>query len=184
MTLQLTRGSGYFRGFFLAKSVIGFPPDVYLSTADEGVQGAILGLPEEIAKEFPNEQMPLGNTISNITKLPALQDDGPAGGYCGRFSNRDQGPRVGSRERRGSMISHVWGSSWGSDDQGGDDLYRCGGRSFISNNNWSRNLRTREDDWLNGSRQSNQSSSSFRSKAFVISGDSAPLHKLRKRSAY
>ncbi|KAH8507099.1 hypothetical protein H0E87_009564, partial [Populus deltoides] len=41
------------------------------------VQGAVFDLPEEIAKELLNKQIPPGNTIAKITKLPALQDDGP-----------------------------------------------------------------------------------------------------------
>nr|CAN77581.1 hypothetical protein VITISV_015347 [Vitis vinifera] len=174
VTLQLTRDSGYSRGFLSARSVTGFLSDVYPTAADElgkiylvadeRVQGAVFDLPEEIAKELLNKQMPPGNTISKITKLPALQDDGPAGDYYGRFSNRDRSSRGGSRERRGSRISRGRGSSWGSDDDGGDDLNRRGGRSFRSNNNWSRNLRTSEDDWLIGGRRSNRSSSSFGSR--------------------
>ena len=93
-------------------------------------------------------------------QLPALQDDGPAGDYYGRFSNRDQGSRGGSRERRGgSRISRGRSSSWDSDNNDGDDLYRRGGRSFRSNNNSARNLRSSEVDWLIGGRRSNRSSS-------------------------
>lgn len=180
VTLQLTRDSGYSRGFLSARSVTGFLSDVYPTAADElgkiylvadeRVQGAVFDLPEEIAKELLNKQMPPGNTISKITKLPALQDDGPAGDYYGRFSNRDRSSRGGSRERRGSRISRGRGSSWGSDDDGGDDLNRRGGRSFRSNNNWSRNLRTSEDDWLIGGRRSNRSSSSFGSRERSFGG--------------
>lgn len=92
-------------------------------------------------------------------QLPALQDDGPAGDNYGRFSNRDRGSRGGFRERRGSRISRGRSSSWDANDDDGDDLYRRGGRSLRGNNNYSRNLRGNEDDWLIGGKRSNRSSS-------------------------
>ncbi|KAJ6980742.1 DEAD-box ATP-dependent RNA helicase 3 [Populus alba x Populus x berolinensis] len=81
-TLQLTRDPTYSRGFLSARSVTGFLSDVYPAAADEigkihliadeRVQGAVFDLPEEIAKELLNKQLPPGNTIEKITKLPAL----------------------------------------------------------------------------------------------------------------
>ncbi|RWR94471.1 DEAD-box ATP-dependent RNA helicase 3, chloroplastic isoform X1 [Cinnamomum micranthum f. kanehirae] len=162
VTLQLTREPGYSRGFFSARSVMGFLSDVYPRAADEigkihliadeAVQGAVFDLPEDIAKELLNQQTPPGNTISKITKLPALQDDVPASDNYGRFSSRDRGSRGG----RGSRGSRSWGGRSSDDD---DDGFRRGGRSYRTENSWSRNSRSSDDDWLIGNRRSNRPSS-------------------------
>eukprot|EP00262_Sarcandra_glabra_P010391 TRINITY_DN25659_c0_g1_i1.p1 TRINITY_DN25659_c0_g1~~TRINITY_DN25659_c0_g1_i1.p1 ORF type:complete len:760 (-),score=170.57 TRINITY_DN25659_c0_g1_i1:224-2503(-) len=164
VTLQLTRDPGYSRGFLSARSVMGFLSDVcpaaadevgkiYL-IADERVQGAVFDLPEEIAKELLNKQTPPGNDLSKITKLPALQDDGPPSDNYGRFSSRDQGFRGAARGRGGFRSSRGWGGR-GSDDEDG---FRRGGRSYKTDNR-SRNSRSSSDDWLINGRRSNQSSS-------------------------
>ncbi|KAJ7973179.1 DEAD-box ATP-dependent RNA helicase [Quillaja saponaria] len=176
VTLQLTRDPTYSRGFLSARSVTGFLSDVYSPAADElgkiyiiadeRVQGAVFDLPEEIAKELVNKQTPPGNTISKITKLPPLQDDGPAGDNYGRFSNRDQNNRRGYGDRRGSRTSRGWDSRRGSDDNF-DDSFRRGGRSFrTSNNSGSRFSRGSGDDWLIGGRGSNSNRSSLRDRSF------------------
>lgn len=79
VTLQLTREPGLSRGFFSARSVMGFLSDVYPTAADEvgkvhmiadeRVQGAVFDLPEEIAKSLLSMQLPDGNTIFKITKV-------------------------------------------------------------------------------------------------------------------
>lgn len=168
VTLQLTRDPSYSRGFMSARSVTGFLSDVYPAAADEvgkihliadeRVQGAVFDLPEEIAKELLTKQTPPGNTISKVTKLPALQDDGPSYDNYGRFSNRDRGFRGGSRERGGFRGSR--GRGGGRDF---NDGYRRGGRSSRSENSWSQSSRSSGDDWLIGARRSNRSSS-FRSR--------------------
>uniref|UniRef100_A0A0D9W0Y0 RNA helicase n=1 Tax=Leersia perrieri TaxID=77586 RepID=A0A0D9W0Y0_9ORYZ len=159
VTLQLIREPGYGRGFFSPRSVTGFLSDVssaaadevgkiYL-TADEKVQGAVFDLPEEIAKDLLSMELPPGNTITKVTKLPALQDDGPATDSYGRFSNSDRGFR-NRRSRGGSSGSRGGRGGWDSD---GEDRFRRGGRSFRSDNDsWS------DDDW-SGGRRSNRSSS-------------------------
>ncbi|KAL9427167.1 hypothetical protein AB3S75_033874 [Citrus x aurantiifolia] len=156
VTLQLTRDSAFSRGFMSARSVMGFLSDVYPTAADEigkihiiaddRVQGAVFDLPEEIAKELLNKQIPPGNTISKITKLPALQDDGPSSDNYGRFSSGDRSSRGGgsrfsrggargggSRFSRGGARGGGFRSSrsWGSDDEDGFSSSR-GGRSFRS----------------------------------------------------
>uniref|UniRef100_A0A2P2KI68 RNA helicase n=2 Tax=Rhizophora mucronata TaxID=61149 RepID=A0A2P2KI68_RHIMU len=146
ITLQLNRDSAYSRGFLSARSVTGFLSDVYPSAADEvgkiyliadeRVQGAVFDLPEEIAKELLNRQLPPGNTISKITKLPALQDDGPPRDFYGRFSDRDRPPRGGLKGQRGFRSSRGWDGSRDSDDD--EDMYRSGGRGYRNENNWSR----------------------------------------------
>ncbi|XP_021281532.1 DEAD-box ATP-dependent RNA helicase 3, chloroplastic [Herrania umbratica] len=162
VTLQLTRDSSYSRGFLSARSVTGFLSDVnpaaadevgkvYL-IADERVQGAVFDLPEEIAKELLNKQTPPGNTISKITKLPPLQDDGPSSDYYGKFSSRDRFPRGISKDRRGIRGSRSWSSGRNSDDE------VRGGRS-----SWSRTSKSSRDDWLIGGRRSKRSSSHDRS---------------------
>lgn len=173
VTLQLTRDSAFSRGFMSARSVMGFLSDVYPTAADEigkihiiaddRVQGAVFDLPEEIAKELLNKQIPPGNTISKITKLPALQDDGPSSDNYGRFSSRDRfsrggGSRLsrggGSRDGRGFRSSR----SWGSDDEDGFSSSR-GGRSFRSGNKrGSRFSTSSDDDWLIGGSRSSRSS--------------------------
>lgn len=171
VTLQLTRDPGYSRGFFSARNVTGLLADVYSSAADEvgkiqliadeKVQGAVFDLPEEIAKELLNKQIPPGNTISRITKLPALQDDGPPGDYYGKFSNRDRGFRGGSRGQRGYSNSR----SWDRDSSGGGDRFgnRRGGRSNRSSSSWSSSPRDSPrdvaSDWLIGGGRSGRSSS-------------------------
>ncbi|GAB2279719.1 hypothetical protein Dimus_014359 [Dionaea muscipula] len=180
MTLQLTRDPAYARGFLSARSVTGFLSDVYRNaadnlgkihiTADERVQGAVFDLPEEIAKELLNKQLPPGNTITKIEKLPALQDDGFASDNygrfsnsrfasdnSGRFSNRERGSRGGFRDRRSSRASRSWGTGTDSsfDDDNGD-LFSRGGRSNRSNDRWSQGSRSGGDDWLNGDGRSNR----------------------------
>ncbi|KAK1280939.1 hypothetical protein QJS04_geneDACA004766 [Acorus gramineus] len=168
VTLQLTREKTFSRGFFSARSVTGFLSDVYPAAADEvgkifliadeRVQGAVFDLPEEIAKELLNKEITPGNTISKITKLPPLQDDSPSSDNYGRFSNRERGFRGGSRER-GFRSSRNWGGSGsGRGSDRGDDGFRRGGRSFRSDNNWSRNSAESDDGWLIGGRKSNRSS--------------------------
>uniref|UniRef100_J3LUD8 RNA helicase n=2 Tax=Oryza brachyantha TaxID=4533 RepID=J3LUD8_ORYBR len=158
VTLQLTREQGYGRGFFSPRSVTGFLSDVSSAAADEvgkiyliadeRVQGAVFDLPEEIAKDLLSMELPPGNTITKVTKLPALQDDGPATDSYGRFSNSDRGFR--SRRTRGGSRGGRGG--WDSD---GEDRFRRGGRSFRSDNDsWSE----KDDDW-SGGRRSNRSSS-------------------------
>lgn len=93
-----------------------------------------------------------------IQQLPALQDDGPSSDYYGRFSNRERGVRnISSRDRRGSRTPRGRG---GFDDDD-EDLFRRGGRSFKTENSWSRNSRGSGNDWLIGSnRRPSRSSSS------------------------
>ncbi|XAR56199.1 RNA helicase [Bertholletia excelsa] len=167
VTLQLTRDSGYARGFISARSVTGFLSDVYSAAADEvgkihliadeKVQGAVFDLPEDIAKELLNKELPPGNTISKVTKLPSLQDDGPPSDYYGRFSNRDRSSRGGSRERGGFRNSRGWGRN--SDDDADDFGSRFGGRSNRGGGSWSRSSRDSDNDWLIGSRRSGRSPS-------------------------
>ncbi|KAL6278385.1 hypothetical protein ACE6H2_021986 [Prunus campanulata] len=182
-TLQIIRDPAFARGFLSARSVTGFLSDVYSAAADEvgkihiiadeRVQGAVFDLPEEIAKELLNRQIPPGNTISKITKLPALQDDGPVNDYYGRFSGRDRNSRRGgSRDRQGSSgfrSSRGWGSSDGADDSfrsGGRGGGRGGGRSYGNSNSQSRTSRSIDDDWLIGGRPSSRSSSRDSSRSF------------------
>ncbi|KAJ6344872.1 hypothetical protein OIU77_007132 [Salix suchowensis] len=166
-TLQLTRDPTYSSGFLSARSVTGFLSDVYPAAADEvgkihliadeRVRGALFDLPEEIAKELLNKQLPPGNTITKITKLPALQDDGPPSDFYGRFSSRDRPARGGPRGQRGGFrSSHGWGSGRDSDDGG---MYRRGGRSNSNENSRSWMSRSSGDDWLVGGRRSSRPSS-------------------------
>nr|XP_043626658.1 DEAD-box ATP-dependent RNA helicase 3, chloroplastic-like [Erigeron canadensis] len=171
-TLQLTRDPALSRGFMSARTVTGFLADVYATAADElgkihiiadeQVQGAVFDLPEEIAKKLLEKDIPPGNSITKITKLPALQDDGPAGDFYGRFSNRERSSR-GAGSRRGGY-SGSRGGGWGgsrfsSDDEG--DNFRRGGRSGGSS--WSRGgsggSRSGGSDWLIGERRSSRSPS-------------------------
>ncbi|EHA8586677.1 DEAD-box ATP-dependent RNA helicase 3, chloroplastic-like [Cocos nucifera] len=164
VTLQLTREQGYSRGFFSPRSVTGFLSDVYPAAADEvgkiyliadeRVQGAVFDLPEEIAKELLNKQLPPGNTISKIMKLPALQDDGSPTDNYGRFSNWDRGSRGGSRER-----GHRGSRNWGGRDYDSDDGFRRGGRSYRTGNSWSRSSRGSDDNWLISGRRSGRPAS-------------------------
>ncbi|XP_068662654.1 DEAD-box ATP-dependent RNA helicase 3, chloroplastic-like [Aristolochia californica] len=172
VTLQLTRESGVSRGFLSARSVTGFLSDVHSAAADEvgkihliadeKVQGAVFDIPEDIAKELLNRQMPPGNTITKITKLPALQDDGPPSDSYGRFSGRDRS-RGGMRDRGLRGGGRGWGGGRGSDS---DDDFRRGGRNFRTENSWSRNLRNNEDDWLINGRRSNRSPVRGRDRSF------------------
>ncbi|VAI39341.1 unnamed protein product [Triticum turgidum subsp. durum] len=162
VTLQLTRDPAYARGFFSPRSVTGFLSDVSPSAADavgkifliadERVQGAVFDLPEEIAKDLLTMELPEGNTLSKVTKLPVLQDDGPATDSYGRFSNSDRG----SRNRRGSSRGGMGGGSRGRGSWDSDEGFRRGGRSSSRPDNdiWS------DDDFSGGGvRRSNRSSS-------------------------
>lgn len=72
-------------------------------------------------------------------QLPALQDDGPAGDFYGRFSSRDtRGTRGGLRDRRGRYSQ---GSSSGrysdnDDDNWGNDSRSRGGRTRRGGSDW------------------------------------------------
>ncbi|KVH93544.1 DNA/RNA helicase, DEAD/DEAH box type, N-terminal [Cynara cardunculus var. scolymus] len=159
-TLQLTRDPALSRGFMSARTVTGFLADVYATAADElgkihiiadeRVQGAVFDLPEEIAKELLTKDVPPGNTITKITKLPLLQDDGPASDFYGRFSNRERSSRGAGSRRGGSSGSRGgWGggSRYSSDDDG--DSFKRAGRGGGSS--WSRGgARTGGSDWLIG----------------------------------
>ncbi|CAN1219256.1 DEAD-box ATP-dependent RNA helicase 3, chloroplastic [Linum perenne] len=135
-TLQLIRDPNYARGYLSARSVTGFLSDVYPTAADElgkvhliadeKVQGAVFDLPEEIAKELLSMQLPPGNHISKISKLPPLQDDGPVGDFYGRFSGRGGGSNRGG-SRGGYRASRRNGGGRDYDDDG--DMYRRGSRS-------------------------------------------------------
>ncbi|WCJ26807.1 DEAD-box ATP-dependent RNA helicase 3 chloroplastic [Euphorbia peplus] len=172
ITLQLIRDPTSARGYMSARSVTGFLSDVYTPAADEvgkihliadeKVQGAVFDLPEEIAKELLNMQLPPGNTLSKITKLPSLQDDGPPSDYYGRFSSRDRSSRGGGRGggrgssmRGGGRPSRNWGG--GRDSDLDDNSYRRGGSGGRSSS------RSSSDDWLigggGGGRKSSWSSS-------------------------
>ncbi|XP_061370986.1 DEAD-box ATP-dependent RNA helicase 3, chloroplastic isoform X2 [Gastrolobium bilobum] len=174
ITLQLTRDPVTSRGFLSARSVTGFLSDVYSPAADEvgkicliedgRVQGAVFDLPEDIAKELLNKNIPPGNTISKITKLPPLQDDEPASDYYGKFSNRDRTNRRGSRDQRGGsrdLRGRGWGGGQDSDDVFGDTFGR-GRRSYGSGNSRSPMGRSSGDDWLTGGGRSSRHSSSNR----------------------
>ncbi|KVH93548.1 hypothetical protein Ccrd_004403 [Cynara cardunculus var. scolymus] len=163
-TLQLTRDPALSRGFMSARTVTGFLADVYATAADElgkihiiadeRVQGAVFDLPEEIAKELLTKDVPPGNTITKITKLPLLQDDGPASDFYGRFSNRERSSRGAGSRRGGSSGSRGgWGggSRYSSDDDG-DSFKRAGrGGGGSGGSSWSRGgARTGGSDWLIG----------------------------------
>lgn len=164
VTLQLTRETGYSRSYMSARSVMGFLSDIYPAAADEvgkihliadeKVQGAVFDLPEEIAKQLLSLQTPPGNTITKITKLPSLQDDGPASDNYGKFSSRDRGSRGGTRDR-----GYKGSRGWGGRDSDDDDGFRRGGRSYRTDNSFSRSSRSSNDDWLIGGRRSNRTSS-------------------------
>ncbi|KAK6119110.1 hypothetical protein DH2020_047153 [Rehmannia glutinosa] len=167
VTLQLTRDTAYTRGYLSARSVTGFLSDVYSAAADEigkihiiaDEKGAVFDLPEEIAKELLNKELPPGNTIAKIAKLPPLQDDGPPSDYYGRFSNSDRRsdrrPQRGSMDRGGFRSSRDW-----SDDSGLESGFKRGGRSGRSENRWSGgSSRSSGSDWLIGDRRSSRSPS-------------------------
>ncbi|KAK9086161.1 hypothetical protein Syun_028555 [Stephania yunnanensis] len=165
-TIQMTRDSAYSRGYMSARSVTGFLSDVYPSAADEvgkiyliadeKVQGAVFDLPEDIAKELLNKQIPPGNTISKITKLPALQDDRPPSDNYGKFTSRDRGFRGGSGGYKGSR------GRGGSRDSDFEDGFQRS-RSYRTDGGRPRNSRTRGDDWLISDRRSSRSPS-FRNR--------------------
>ncbi|KAK9147184.1 hypothetical protein Sjap_007087 [Stephania japonica] len=165
-TIQMTRDSGYSRGYMSARSVTGFLSDVYPAAADEvgkiyliadeKVQGAVFDLPEDIAKELLNKQIPPGNTISKIMKLPALQDDRPPSDNYGRFTSRDHGFRGGSGGYKGSR-----GRGGSRDSDFKDGFQR--GRSYRIDGGRSRNSKTQGDDWLVSDRRSSRSPS-FRNR--------------------
>ncbi|KAL0848496.1 hypothetical protein Bca101_021743 [Brassica carinata] len=160
------------RGFLSARSVTGFLSDVYRPAADrvgkifiiadDRVQGAVFDLPEDIAKELLENEVPEGNIISLITKLPPLQDDGPSSDNYGRFSSRDRMPRGGGGSR-GSRFGSRGGSSRGRDSWGGDDDRRSRS-SGGGGSSWSRGggggSRGSSDDWLIGGGSDRRSSSS------------------------
>ncbi|KAL7119788.1 hypothetical protein ACP275_02G083500 [Erythranthe tilingii] len=170
VTLQLTRDSVYSRGALTARSVTGLLSDVYSAAAgevgrihiiaDEKVQGAVFDLPEEIAKELLNKELPPGNTIAKISKLPTLQDDGPASDYYGRFSNNERRPQRGSTDRRSSFKSSGDGLDGNDDDEGGYKRGGGAGRGRGGENRWSKNSRSSgSSDWLIGDRKTSRSPS-------------------------
>ncbi|KAH0855553.1 hypothetical protein HID58_007909 [Brassica napus] len=171
VTLQLIRDSTNSRGFLSERSVTGFLSDVYgpaadevgkiFLIADERVQGAVFDLPEDIAKDLLEKEMPEGNSVSMITKLPPLQDDGPSSDNYGRFSSRDRMPRGGGGGSRGSRFGGRGGSSRGRDSWGGDSDRRSRS-SGGGGSSWSRgggSSRGSSDDWLIGGGSDRRSSS-------------------------
>ncbi|RID76638.1 hypothetical protein BRARA_B03601 [Brassica rapa] len=171
VTLQLIRDSTNSRGFLSERSVTGFLSDVYgpaadevgkiFLIADERVQGAVFDLPEDIAKDLLEKEMPEGNSVSMITKLPPLQDDGPSSDNYGRFSSRDRMPRGGGGGSRGSRFGGRGGSSRGRDSWGGDSDRRSRS-SGGGGSSWSRGggrSRGSSDDWLIGGGSDRRSSS-------------------------
>ncbi|XP_013660844.2 DEAD-box ATP-dependent RNA helicase 3, chloroplastic [Brassica napus] len=168
VTLQLIRDPTNSRGFLSARSVTGFLSDVYrpaadevgkiFMIADERVQGAVFDLPEDIAKELLEKEVPEGNSLSMITKLPPLQDDGPSSDNYGRFSSRDRMPRGGGGSR-GSRFGGRGGSSRGRDDDRRSRSSGGGGSSWSRGGGGSRGS---SDDWLIGGGSERRSSSSSR----------------------
>ncbi|KAK7392153.1 hypothetical protein VNO78_20583 [Psophocarpus tetragonolobus] len=167
ITLQLTRDPDTSGRIFSARSVTGLLSGVHYPAADEvgkihliadeRVKGAVFDLPEEIAKELLNKELPSGNTISKITKLPPLQDDEPASDFYGKFSDRDRSNRRGSRDERGFRNSRGWEGGQDSENEFGG-----GGRSFRTGSKFRRG-NSSGDDWLIGGRRSGRDSSSNRS---------------------
>ncbi|CAN6862281.1 unnamed protein product [Brassica oleracea] len=168
VTLQLIRDPTNSRGFLSARSVTGFLSDVYrpaadevgkiFMIADERVQGAVFDLPEDIAKELLEKEVPEGNSLSMITKLPPLQDDGPSSDNYGRFSSRDRMPRGGGGSR-GSRFGGRGGSSRGRDDDRRSRSSGGGGSSWSRGGGGSRGS---SDDWLIGGGSDRRPSSSSR----------------------
>ncbi|XP_048625685.1 DEAD-box ATP-dependent RNA helicase 3, chloroplastic [Brassica napus] len=169
VTLQLIRDPTNARGFLSARSVTGFLSDVYrpaadevgkiFMIADERVQGAVFDLPEDIAKELLEKEVPEGNSLSMITKLPPLQDDGPSSDNYGRFSSRDRMPRGGGGGSRGSRFGGRGGSSRGRDDDRRSRSSGGGGSSWSRGGGGSRGS---SDDWLIGGGSDRRPSSSSR----------------------
>ncbi|XP_050379337.1 DEAD-box ATP-dependent RNA helicase 3, chloroplastic isoform X2 [Argentina anserina] len=168
-TLQIIRDPEFARGYLSARSVTGFLSDVYSAAADElgkiyliadeRVQGAVFDLPEEIAKELLKRQIPPGNSISKISKLPPLQDDGPVSDNYGRFSARDRssrrggsfGGRGGGGGRGGYRSSSRGGWGGSRDSSDGDYDFRSSRGSFNrSSSSRPRMTRSMDDDWLIG----------------------------------
>ncbi|PRQ42569.1 putative RNA helicase transcription factor interactor and regulator CCHC(Zn) family [Rosa chinensis] len=162
-TLQIIRDPAFARGYLSARSVTGFLSDVYSAAADELGKIYLIAdervFPEEIAKELLKRQIPPGNSISKISKLPSLQDDGPVSDNYGRFSARDRSSRRGSFSSgrggsggRGGFRSSSrggWGGGRGSSD--GDDDFRSSRGSFNrSSSSRPRMTRSMDDDWLIG----------------------------------
>lgn len=155
----------------------GFLSDVYATAADEigkihliadeRVQGAVFDLPEEIAKNLLSMELPPGNVITKITKLPALQDDGPPSDNYGRFSGRDRTSRGGGSRDRGYRGGARGGSrgGWGGRDSDSDDGFRRGGQSYRTENTWSRSSRGSSDDWLIGGGRSSRPSFGSRDRS-------------------
>uniref|UniRef100_M4F673 RNA helicase n=1 Tax=Brassica campestris TaxID=3711 RepID=M4F673_BRACM len=168
VTLQLIRDPTNARGFLSARSVTGFLSDVYrpaadevgkiFMIADERVQGAVFDLPEDIAKELLEKEVPEGNSLSMITKLPPLQDDGPSSDNYGRFSSRDRMPRGGGGSR-GSRFGGRGGSSRGRDDDRRSRSSGGGGSSWSRDGGGSRGS---SDGWLIGGGSDRRPSSSSR----------------------
>ncbi|KAL1558808.1 RNA helicase [Salvia divinorum] len=157
VTLQLIRESSHSRGYLNARSVTGFLSDVYTAAADEigkvhliadeKVVGAVFDLPEEIARELLTRELPPGNTITKISKLPSLQDDGPPSDFYGRFSNNERRPQRGGGRGRGGRPSGDWLN--GDDDF--EDGFRSSGRGGRSPSRWSNSRPSRSSggsDWL------------------------------------
>ncbi|KAL0856221.1 hypothetical protein Bca101_061374 [Brassica carinata] len=167
VTLQLIRDPTNSRGFLSARSVTGFLSDVYRPAADEvgkifmvadDMVGAVFDLPEDIAKELLEKEVPEGNSLSMITKLPPLQDDGPSSDNYGRFSSRDRMPRGGGGGgSRGSRFGGRGDSSRGRDDDRRSRISGGGGSSWSRGGGGSRGS---SDDWLIGGGSDRRSSSS------------------------
>ncbi|KAJ0916191.1 putative RNA helicase transcription factor interactor and regulator CCHC(Zn) family [Helianthus annuus] len=161
-TLQMTRDSdSSIKGYMSARTVTGFLSSVYATAAgvlgkihviaDKKVQGAVFDLPEDIAKNLLSKEIPPGTTITKISKLPVLEDDGPASDFYGRFSN-ERRSRGGRREGGSSGSRGGWGgnSRFSSGDEG-DNNFRRGGRSGGrgGGSSWSSGgSRSGGSDWL------------------------------------
>ncbi|KAD5317864.1 hypothetical protein E3N88_17810 [Mikania micrantha] len=170
-TLQMTRDSdSSIRGYISARTVTGFLSSVYATAAgvlgkihviaDKKVKGAVFDLPEDIAKNLLSKEIPPGTTITKISKLPVLEDDGPASDFYGRFSNRERSSRGGRREGGGSSGSR---GSWGGGSRFslGDavDNFRQGSRSGGGSSWSSGGSKNSRSDWLIGDRRHTPSSS-------------------------
>ncbi|KAI7757059.1 hypothetical protein M8C21_021041 [Ambrosia artemisiifolia] len=174
-TLQMTRDSdSSIKGYMSARTVTGFLSSVYATAAgvlgkihvmaDKKVQGAVFDLPEDIAKNLLSKEMPPGTTITKISKLPALEDDGPANDFYGRFSNRERSSRGGRRDSGSSDSRGGWGgnSRFSLGDEG-DNNVRRGGRSGGrgGSSSWSSGgSRSGGSDWLISDRRRTPSSGS------------------------
>ncbi|KAJ0780950.1 putative RNA helicase transcription factor interactor and regulator CCHC(Zn) family [Helianthus annuus] len=161
-TLQMTRDSdSSIKGYMSARTVTGFLSSVYATAAgvlgkihvlaDKKVQGAVFDLPEDIAKNLLSKEIAPGTTITKISKLPVLEDDGPASDFYGRFSN-ERSSRGGRRESGSSGSRGGWGgnSRFSSGDEG-DNNFRRGGRSGGRGGGSSRSSggsRSGGSDWL------------------------------------